>query len=153
MKGLTMSEEMKNAQRKSYEITKMVKALEKEGNVAIVSNDKGQYCVIMNRPDIKYYDDESVNYNLDISTLEEEWFDNIYDAVKYQYFIWVRDENDTAEITLDLDENLIEELYEIANEKGVIIDEVIIEALEEALSKHAEECDCQSKCPTCGCRV
>lgn len=146
-----MTEEMKQAQREAYEVAKMIKALEYEGHVGIVSNDKGQYCAIMNRPEMTYLDDESVRYNMEITTLEEEWFASIYDAVKYQYFAYVREESHTENISLDIESSMVDRLYEIADERGVIIDEIIIAALEETLSEYAE-CNCQSKCPTCNCR-
>ena len=143
---------MKKEQREAYEVAKMMKRLEYEGYPSIVMNSEGSYCVIMNKPEFKRHGDETTNYSIEITTLEEEWFDSIYEAVKYQYFAVVRDEPNTTQFNIDLDDDLIDKLYDLADERGVIVDEIIIEVLSEMLDKLSEsKCSCQTKCPACGC--
>lgn len=62
-----------------------------------------------------------------------------YDLLKEQYFLLYLDQRNTELVNFDLPEDLLEKLYEIADEEDITIDELIIDILMDTVEKEKEK--------------
>lgn len=122
----------------------------------ITDNQDGMFCVVIGHTNGSKIGEDSYKTKLDVTTSFSEWFNSPYEAMKFQYMNFVIGDGNTVEESISLDEPLLERLYELSDEKGIPLDELVNDILSQHLIELDSECDnesceCDSACENCSC--
>jgi hypothetical protein len=124
-----------NEERKQKEFFKMFNNMNECGQVSIISNGAGLYCACTmgNTEILEDYGFEAVRIHMDVQTSLSEWCESPYEAIKFCYMTEFLGIEETTDVTFDLDEDLEEKLYQLADEEGIPVDELVNDILIKAI--------------------
>jgi hypothetical protein len=139
-----------NKRREWIELGKMYEAMSNVGQRVTIFNRGDKFVAAINHGHTESFEDGCCDVTIQVGTVDDEWFDTPYEALKFQYFTWFL-EQQTEVVPLDLPVEMIAELFEQADREGITIDELVTEILTEALAPPVQEAS--SCCGSCSCPV
>ena len=127
-------------QRDWIEFGKMYERVVASGYKVSLVNDGDKFCVIFNLLTVESLpESSSVKVIQKATTSKVEWFDTPYLAMKFQYFNYYLDEYGYGkryeDVSVDIDDETYNKLCVLSDEKGITLDELVSQVLEEIMKE------------------